>query len=49
MLQQNIKEREPEKGQHQLYESSPWKEQPEIYSATIASTHTHEFVCVKLH
>jgi hypothetical protein len=27
MLQQNIKEREREKAQDQLYESSPWKEQ----------------------
>lgn len=50
MFQQNIKEeREPEKGHDQLYESSPWKEQPEICSATIASTaeaHSNKSQCI---
>jgi len=50
MLQQNIKEEcEPEKGHDQLYESSPQKEQPEICSATIASTaeaHSNKSQCI---
>lgn len=50
MLQQNIKEEcEPEKGQDQLYESLPRKEQPEICSATIASTteaHSNKSQCI---
>lgn len=50
LFQENIKEEcEPENEQDQLHESSPRKEQPEICSATIASTseaHSNKSQCI---